>query len=353
MKRAGKERRHGGAGDGDHAVLEGLAEDFEDVAGELGELVEEEEAVVGEGDFAGARDHASADEAGVGYGVVGGAEGAVGDEAFVAVEDAGDGVDLGGLEGFFEAQRGEDGREALGEHGFAGAGRADHEDVVAAGGGDFQGALGDVLAADVAEVGLIFDGFVEEEGAVDDEGLGEDVALRRRVEELADFEERGDGIDVDAGDDGGFAGVGGGDDEVLDAGGAGGDGDGEHALDGAEGAVEAELADQDEVGDVFDGESAVGSEDADGDGEIEAGAFFLEVGGGEVDGDAGGREIEAGVLDGGADAVARLADGGVGEADGGEGFLIELDAGEVDFYVDDVGVDAVDSGAAGFEEHAC
>ena len=70
------------------------------------------------------------------------------------VEDAGDGVDLGGFEGFLEAQRREDRGEALGEHGFAGAGRADHEDVVATGGGDFEGALGDVLAADVAEVGV-------------------------------------------------------------------------------------------------------------------------------------------------------------------------------------------------------
>ena len=152
MKRAGKVRRHGGAGDGDDAVFERLAEDFEDVAGELGQLVEEEQAVVGERDLAGARDHAAADEAGVGDGVVGRAEGAVRDQAAVGVEHAGDGVDLGGFERFFEAQRRQDGRQALGEHGFAGAGRADHEDVVAAGGGDFERALGDVLAADVFEV---------------------------------------------------------------------------------------------------------------------------------------------------------------------------------------------------------
>ena len=63
---------------------------------------------------------------------------------------------------------------------------------------------------------------------------------------------------------------------------------------------------------------AVGAEDADGDGEIEARALLLDVGGREVDGDAGGRKVEAGVLDGGADAVAGLADGGVGQADGGE-----------------------------------
>ncbi len=273
---------------------------------------------MGERDLAGAWDHATADEAGVGYGVVGRAEGAVGDEAFVAVENAGDGMNLGGLEGFLEAQRREDRREALGEHGFAGAGWADHEDVVATGSGDFEGALGDVLAANVAKIGLILDSFVEEGCAIDDQRLSEDAALGGGVEEFADFEERGDGIDVDAGDDGGLACVGGWDNEVVNAGGACGDGDGQHALYCAEGAVETELADEDEVGDVLDGESAVGSEDADSDGEIEAGAFFFEVSGGEVDGDAGGREIEAGVFDGGADAVARLANSGVGEADGGE-----------------------------------
>ena len=325
MKRAGNAERHGCARNGDGAVFEGLAEDLEDVAGELGELVEEEQAVVGEGDFAGAGDHAAADEAGVGDGVVGRAEGTMRDEAGVFIEDAGDGVDLGGLEGLFKAERGEDGGKALGEHGLAGAGWADHEDVVAPGGGDLQSAFGDVLAADVSEVGVVVGGLAEHLAAVDDERLSEDVALLGGVEELADFKERFDGVDVDAFDDGGLARVGGGDDEVPDAGGAGGDGDGQHALHGAEGAVEAEFADEDEVGDVLDGEAAVGAEDADGDGEVEAGAFFFEVGGGEVDGDAGGWEVEAGVADGGADAVAGLADGGVGEADGGEAAVVCAD----------------------------
>ena len=52
------------------AVFEGLAQHFEDVAPELGELVEEEDAVVGQGDLAGPRDCAAAGEAGVGDGVV-------------------------------------------------------------------------------------------------------------------------------------------------------------------------------------------------------------------------------------------------------------------------------------------
>ena len=259
---------------------------------------------MGERDFAGAGDDAAADEAGVGDGVVRRAEGAVRDEAAVGIEHAGDGVDLGGLEGFFEAQRREDGRQALGEHGFAGAGRADHQDVVASGGGDFERALGDVLAANVFEVEGEVLQLVEESGGFDAQRLGGDGAEGGGVEQLADFEEGVDGIDVDAFDDGGFARVGGGDEEVADAGGARGDGDGQHAVDCAQAAVEAELADQEEVGDVFGVQGAVCTEDGDGDREVEAGAFFLDVGGGEVDGDAGGRKVEAGVADGGADAVA-------------------------------------------------
>ena len=60
------------------------------------------------------------------------------------------------------------------------------------------------------------------------------------------------------------------------------------------------------------------AENSEGDGQIEAGAFFLEVGGGEVDGDVGGRNEIAGVLDGGAHAIAAFAHGGVGQADGVE-----------------------------------
>jgi hypothetical protein len=57
MKARGKGERHVHAGDGDDAVFEGLTEDFENIAGELGQLVEEEQAVVRERNFAGTRDH--------------------------------------------------------------------------------------------------------------------------------------------------------------------------------------------------------------------------------------------------------------------------------------------------------
>ena len=80
------------------------------------------------------------------------AERALGDETGRGIEDAGDGVDLRCLEGFFKGKGSEGGRQALGQHRFAGTGRADHENVVAACSGDFEGALCGLLAADVFKV---------------------------------------------------------------------------------------------------------------------------------------------------------------------------------------------------------
>ena len=52
------------------AVFQGLAQNFENVAWELRQFVEKEQAVVGERNFAGARDDSAADQSGVGDGVV-------------------------------------------------------------------------------------------------------------------------------------------------------------------------------------------------------------------------------------------------------------------------------------------
>ena len=61
---AGGERRAArGAGDDDAALLEGLAQRLEDALGELGQLVQEEHAVMGEADLAGMRHAAAADQA--------------------------------------------------------------------------------------------------------------------------------------------------------------------------------------------------------------------------------------------------------------------------------------------------
>jgi hypothetical protein len=85
-------------------------------------------------------------------------------------------VNLGGLERFFKRERRQDGGQPLGEHGLARAGRADHEDVVAAGGRNFKGALGGLLSAHIFEVDGEVLKLAEQFLRVDVEGLALDDA---------------------------------------------------------------------------------------------------------------------------------------------------------------------------------
>jgi hypothetical protein len=105
------------------------------------------------------------------------------------------------------------------------------------------------------------------------------------------------------------------------------------------------------LADVADLQRAVCAEDAESDGKIEARTFLLDVGWREVDGDMRGRNQIAGVLDGCADSVAALPHGCVGQADGVKVVLIGNHAAVIDFYVNEVGVDAIDGRAEGFEKH--
>lgn len=148
----------GCARDGDFAVFKGLAHDFEGAAAELGEFVEEEDAVVGHADFARARVGATAEKAGVADGVVGGTEWAGGDEGGGFVEEASGAMDLGGFDGFLFAHGGHEGDDAFGDHRLASAGWADHEEVVAASDSDLHSALGIVLAFDIGKVEIVVAG---------------------------------------------------------------------------------------------------------------------------------------------------------------------------------------------------
>ena len=69
------------------------------------------------------------------------------------VADAGRAVDLGDLERLLEARRRQDPRQPPRQHRLARARRADHQQVVAAGGGDLERALGVLLPAHVGQVG--------------------------------------------------------------------------------------------------------------------------------------------------------------------------------------------------------
>ena len=65
---------------------------------------------------------------------------------------AGDRGDHRDFEQLGRRQRRQDRGQPRRQHRLAGAGRADHQEVVAAGGGDFERALGALLALDVGEV---------------------------------------------------------------------------------------------------------------------------------------------------------------------------------------------------------
>jgi hypothetical protein len=133
------------------SCLQGLTQRIERLAAEFGQFVQEQDAVVGQGDLAGLGAQAAAGQGGHACGVMGRAErpgagqGAAGDQP-------GHGMDKRGFQQLRGRQGREQPREALGEHGFARSGRADVEQVVTAGRGDLQGPFGALLPLDLLQV---------------------------------------------------------------------------------------------------------------------------------------------------------------------------------------------------------
>lgn len=91
------------------------------------QFVQEEDAMMGEADFAGSGHAAAADHAGVADGVMRRAEGARRQERFIGLETAERRVDPRGFEALGGVQRRQDGRQSAGQHGLAGARGADHQ----------------------------------------------------------------------------------------------------------------------------------------------------------------------------------------------------------------------------------
>ena len=186
---------------------------------------------------------------------------------------AGDGVNLGRGDRLLEREPRQDRRQPLGQHGLSRSRRADHQHVVAAGGGDFQRALGLRLAADVGEVGdlagllarrrrlrrsdrLVAAQMPEQRGQM----LRADHAHRPHRRRLVRIRRRHH--------------------ELAHAGVARhGRGDGQRAAHRRDGAVERQLAGEDASGDLLVAQELHGVEDADGDREIESRSLLLHIGG--------------------------------------------------------------------------
>ena len=179
-----------------------------------------------------------------------------------------------------------------------------------AGRGDLEGAAGGLHAADVGEVGVVL-GDRGGGGAGGSEGLG-------AAEMVDEGEEVGGGEHDERAGPGGLAALGGRADQA-DAARPGRHRGGEDAGDGGDAAVERELAEGGEFGGLLAGEHVHGGQDGERDREVEVAAFLEQVGGGEIDEDALGRERQAHGGEGGTDALAGFADGFVGQADDEEG----------------------------------
>lgn len=301
----------GGAGDGDFAILQGLAHDFQGAAAEFGQFIEEEDAVVGEADFSRTGVAAATEQAGIADGVMRGAKGAGGDEGLGFAEQAANAVDLGGLDGFFLGHAGHDGADAFGDHAFARAGRADHQEIVSASDGDFDGAFGIALTFDIGKVDVVVGGCGEEFGGA--AGLGREFDLAFEI--LDDLAQMLHADDVDAGDDAGLNGGTFGHEEAFAAFGAGFQGDGEESANGAEFSIEGEFADHGGLCQDVDGQFHPMGDEGDGNGQVETGAFFFEIGGGEIDGGHALIHGEATGGNGGGDTLAAFFDGGIGQSD--------------------------------------
>ena len=222
---------------------------------------------------------------------------------------------------------------------------------MAAGRGYLERALGRLLPAHVLEVHGEVLQLAEQHLGGDTVGLALDDADNRAIEQFKDIEQRGDRIDVDALDHGGFCGVGCWQNQVGNIFFTRQNGHRQHARHGAHAAVQPQFADQQKAAQVVGTQRAIGAQDADGDGQVEARAFFFHVGRGQVDSDMGGRNQVTGVFDGSAHAIAALAHRGIRKAHGVEVILVADHAAIVHLDIDEAGVDAVDSRAKSFEEH--
>lgn len=121
-----------------------------DLGRELGELVEEEDAQVRERGLAGPWMATSPEHAGKASGRVRAPKRAFTDGTLEVLGHKG--MDLGDDEGFIVAKWCEEAWEPTCEHGRAAPGRADEENIVAAGSGDLESSLGAVMSSHLREV---------------------------------------------------------------------------------------------------------------------------------------------------------------------------------------------------------
>ena len=228
---------------------------------------------------------------------------------------------------------------------FPGAGRPDKNNVVAAGAGDFEGALGGLLPADVAHVHGILRGVGQHRARVHAHGR----ERFRHVDEVHGLRQIAHGEHVDPLDDRGLARIGFRHDHGLDLVLARRQRRRERAAHRAHLPVERKLAEKNVLVEPLAEERALAAQNRKRHREIEGRAFLANVGGRQIDRDALKRKIVAAIFQRGLDAFAAFLHGDVGQADDIE--IAGLARADVHLHFHEVGVDAKHRGAEVLEMH--
>jgi site-specific DNA recombinase len=189
--------------------------------------------------------------------------------------------------------------------------RAQQQDVVAAGRGDLQCALGVRLPAHVGQIQI----------------FGRSGRRRRRrrhgwslaIEQRDGITEGGRTDHLDAAHSGRFRCVVAGDEQRANALSATGEADREGTADPLDLTVERQLADNGDFAGPLLADEPDGGQDSQRDRQVERGAFLAEIGGSEAHRDPLVRHAVSRVPDGRAHALAAFPYGGVRETDGGKG----------------------------------
>ena len=226
------------------------------------------------------------------------------------------------------------------QHRLAGAGRPDHQQIVPARGGDFERALGGLLAFDVLEVRHLCIPRIRG-------GLRPPETLQS-LEVVDELEQvlRGEDAHVGGGPRGFGAAARRADQPFAER--VGADRGGQRARDGGDRAVERQFAQHAETLDGVAGDGARRRHQPERDRKIVMAAFLGEVGGSEIDGDALRRQRQADGVQRAAHPLAAFRHGLVGEADNGE---VRQPWADLHLHVDGARFDALESDRRDPREH--
>ncbi len=283
-------------------IFQGLAENFQDMFLEFGQFVQKQNPVVRQADLAGPGKMTAADQARIGYGVVGRAERPSRDHGLIFFQHAGHAEDLGGFDGLVKADGRKDRGDAFGQHGFSGTRRADHDQVVPAGSGHFQGALGQLLSHDF---GIIRIGFAFSLKQARNIGFFR-IDPRIAPEKIDDLGQGGDRKGQDVLNHGRFQAVLKGNDDGRVSGLFCRNRHGKRAVHRFDAAVQGQFPQNQAGGDRFCRNQPGRGQNADGNGQVKSGAFLLDAGRRQIHRNPVVWKRVPGIVNGGADPLLAL-----------------------------------------------